>query len=388
MLIVLVLLFVAVLPTFAQTGAPLAPVNPNANISWPPPVYVVRGAFQVRGTANLPGMSNYFLEFRALGADMQPVTGADAWFPALLPSTAPVVEGILGTWDTRAVAEGVYELRLTVNVAGSTPVQQVVSPIRIENEPPPFAVTPTTPPLPTAIPATATIAPTADSTPRVTITTPQGNVREGDSTVFRAIATLPNGTSARIRGISNRGTGWYYIQLDDGRLGWMSPEIVSTSGNLTGLPQVAPPPLPAPTAAPIPTNAPIIATTVIVPASAANLVAGVVVLEPATPNCAQTFVVGFDVANLGTQATSVSGSINLVDQRAADGSTQGSTVGGFPVLQPNQTFRVTMPLTVSTFYGETHRLVFTIDPANQIGETNEGDNTRTLDYTLQKANCP
>ncbi|MDZ4770977.1 MAG: hypothetical protein SGJ24_17770 [Chloroflexota bacterium] len=118
MLIVLVLLFVAVLPTFAQTGAPLAPVNPNANISWPPPVYVVRGAFQVRGTANLPGMSNYFLEFRALGADMQPVTGADAWFPALLPSTAPVVEGILGTWDTRAVAEGVYELRLTVNVAG------------------------------------------------------------------------------------------------------------------------------------------------------------------------------------------------------------------------------------------------------------------------------
>jgi hypothetical protein len=220
----------------------------------------------------------------------------------------------------------------------------------------------------------------------VTITTPQGNLREGDSTVFRIIVTLPNGTSARIRGISNRGTGWYYVQLDDGRLGWMSPEIVQTSGNLTGLPQVAPPPLPAPTAAP----PPVVAPTGLPPAatSNANLVAGVVVLEPGQPVCAQTFVVGFDVANLGSERTAASGTVSLVNVRAADGSQQGSTVGGFPVLEPNQTFRVTMPLTISTFYNETHRITLVIDPGNQIPENNKSDNTRTIEYTLQKGNCP
>lgn len=381
MVILLVLVALAVLPVQAQTTPT---VNPNANITWPPPVYVVRGSFQVRGTANIAGMSNYFLEFRALGADLQPAAVGGDWFPALLPSAAPVTDGLLGTWDTRSAVDGLYELRLTVNVAGQTPVQHMVSPLRIENVPPPFAATPTPPPAPTALPATVAPTATTDPSPRATIETPQGNLREGDSTVFRIIVTLPQGTSARIVGISNRGTGWYRVQLDDGRLGWWAPEIVSTSGNLSGLPQVAPPPLPAPTAAPLPTGVPATA----VPVSAANLVAGVVVSEPASPQCGQTFVIGLDVANLGTQPTTISGSINLVDVRAADGSQQGTTVGGFPVLQPNQTFRVTMPLTISTWYGEVHRITLTIDPANQIAETNEGDNTRTFEYTLEKGTCP
>lgn len=380
-LFALVLITVLTLPALAQT-ATTAP-DPNANISWPVPVYVLRGEFEIRGTANLPNMSNYFIEFTPLGDDLQPLSAND-WFPAILPNPSAVSDGVLGVWDTRLVADGLYALRLTVNVSSGQPVQQVIAPIRIENTPPPFAVTPTPIPTFTPLPATPTIQPTVDITPRVTITTPQGNLREGDSTAYRIIVTLPNGTQALIRGISNRGSGWYYVQLDDGRLGWMSPEIVSTSGDLTGMQLVAPPPPPAPTATPFPTGIPATAA----PATSANLVAGIVVLDPATPSCGQTFTVGFDVANLGSEATAFSGTVNLVDVRAADGSTQGTTVGGFPVLQPNTTFRVNMPLTVSTWYNETHRITLTIDPGNGIPETQKGDNVRTIEYTLQKGGCP
>lgn len=391
-LIALALLFALVLPAFAQTGAPIGEesVDPNANISWPPPVYVVRGEFEVRGTANLPNMTNYFLDFRPLGDDLLPLSDSeDDWFPAVLASPSAVNDSVLGTWNTELVADGLYELRLTVNVQGGIPVQHTVSPLRIENTPPPFAATPT--PVPTATLAASptpdvTAVPTQDAIPRVTITTPNGNVREGDSTVYRIIASFPQGTQAQIRGLSNRGSGWYYVQLADGRLGWMSPDIVQTSGDLTGLPLVAPPPPPPPTAPPIPTSPPFVPT--VAPSSNANLVAGIVVLDPAQPTCGQTFTVGFDVANLGSEATTISGTVSLVDQRAADGSQQGNTVGGFPVIQPGETFRVNMPLTISTWYNETHRITVVIDPSNQIPENNEGDNSRTIEYTLQKGDCP
>jgi len=139
---------------------------------------------------------------------------------------------------------------------------------------------------------------------------------------------------------------------------------------------------PAPTA--VPTTVP--ATSA--PATQANLVGGVIVFEPSQPTCAQTFVVGFDVANLGSQPTAASGTVSLVDTRTADGSQQGTTIGGFPILQPGQTFRVTMPLTISTYYAEQHTITLVVDSTGQIPETNEGDNTRTQTYTLAKGSCP
>lgn len=103
-------------------------------------------------------------------------------------------------------------------------------------------------------PLEVTVTPTQDSTPRVTITArPSGNVRTGDDTVYRAITSLPNGATALIVGRSNQGTGWFLIQLDDGRTGWVAPSIVSTSGDLSGVPFVQPPP--RPTNTPIPPTA-------------------------------------------------------------------------------------------------------------------------------------
>ncbi len=253
------LILVLVLPAtvFAQS-APATPPNPNAQIIWPPPVYVVRGQFQIWGTANLPNMTNYFIEFRPLNNDLTPQGTNDVWFPAILPSQAAVQQDVLGVWDTTLVGDGLYQLRLTVNVSQGSPVYSVISPLRIENTPSLFGATATPFPTPTFIPPTAAPLPTIDTTPRITIaSSPSGNVREGDSTFYRILTSVPTGTTARIIGISNQGSGWFQIQLDNGQIGWVAPSIVTTSGDLSALPRVQPPPPPPPTATPFPTATPV-----------------------------------------------------------------------------------------------------------------------------------
>jgi hypothetical protein len=73
------------------------------------------------------------------------------------------------------------------------------------------------------------------------------NIRRGDSTAHGVVGVMSPGESAKIVGISSRGTGWYLIELSDGTRGWIAPNLVITVGNVSDLPQVAPPPLPSPT---------------------------------------------------------------------------------------------------------------------------------------------
>jgi hypothetical protein len=392
----LAVLLVAGIPAFSQS-IPGTPPDPNASITWPPPVYLLRGEFEIRGSASLPNMTNYFIEFRPLEDTFgvqAPVATEEAgapeeaiFFPAILPSSTPVLDSVLGVWDTSLVPDGLYEIRLTVNLAQGEPVTHTVSPLRVENEPPPFVQLPVStqqvPPtqqIPPTQPPPPTVPPTEDPTPRVTVTTPNGNVRAGDGTNYAIVASMSQGQTAEIVGISNTGSGWYQVRLPNGQIGWMAPSIVQVSGNLAGIPRIQPPPPPAtPTFTPIPATA--------TPITSANLVAGIVVLNPSSPTCNQTFTVGFDVANLGSQPTAASGIVSLVDTRAADGAVTGSTVGGFPVLAAGQTFRVDMPLTISTYYNELHTITLTIDSANQIPETVEGDNVRTIQYTLAQGSC-
>ncbi|MCC6613319.1 MAG: SH3 domain-containing protein [Anaerolineae bacterium] len=350
-------------------------VNPDANISWPPPVYVLRGQVEIRGTVDVANMTSYFLEFRALGDNLEPDEDLPPE-PATLPSSTVVQDGVLGIWDTTQAEDGLYELWLTVNISGGQAIQHQVSPLRVENEPPPFAVLPTQPaPVPQPV---VTQEPVAPSGPTATIAVASANVRSGDSTDYPVLLALPSGTVLPVLGISNRGTRWYQVTLPDGRAGWVAPSVVSLSGDTSGLPSIQPPPIPA-TRTPTPTPT---------PAANADLVAGIVVLDPATPTCQQTFTVGFDVANLGNAPSAVSGVVSLVDSRAADGSSQGTTVGGFPILQPGQTFRVNMPLTISTYYNEVHRITLTIDAGFSIPDRDRSNNTRTIEYTLQKGGCP
>ena len=114
-------------------------VNPEAHISFPPPVYVVRDSVDIRGTVTLADLRNFFVEFRPLVLDMMDAEDSaedNQWFPATLPRIAAVTDDILGAWNTVTLRDGLYELRLTINTGGDEPLYYRVSPIRVENDPP------------------------------------------------------------------------------------------------------------------------------------------------------------------------------------------------------------------------------------------------------------
>jgi hypothetical protein len=353
-------------------AAQATPQTGSANITWPPPVYVLRGAFIVRGSANLSNMTNWFLEYRPLTSDP-----SEPWQPVTLPSRTAVQESILGVWDTAGVEDGLYVLRLTVNQSGNRRQQFEVSPLRVENNPPPFAVTEQAA-QGTSTPPTLQPTPTAFSLNPTVTAIRNANVRQGDSTQYPVISTLSQGQSAPVIALSSLGTGWFYIQLDNGIRGWIAPSVVETNGNFAGLPRIEPPPPPV-TPTPVPTAT---------PASAVNLVVGNFSWNPPSPNCAQTFNVFIDVANLGS-VTTPPAFLTVYDLRRADGTQQGSNTVTVPSLLPGQTLNIgPIPLTISTWYNEEHVLRMVVDSNNAIFEFNESDNSRDAIYFLNKAGCP
>ncbi len=384
-------------PALAQSATPTTPplispgptdqINPDANINWPPPVYVVRSTLDVRGSANLPTMTNYFIEYRALGPDMVEPPETQPWFPVSLPTSNSVSNDVLASWDTTTAEDGVYELRLTVNLASGEPIQATVRPIRVENNPPPFVVVPTPVPPTVAAPPTAaptippapTIAPTLDNTPRVTVNVPNGNVRSGDSTLYGVIMTVSNGTVLPIVGLSSNGTNWLLVDLPNGGRGWIAPSIVQISGNTAGLPRIAPPPPPVtPTFTPVPATA--------TPTTSANLVAGLIRLDPAQPTCNSTFTVNVDIANLGSETTQATGTFIIQD--IFNGQVQAQTSGPIQLISAGQTVKSpNIPLTVSTNHSETHIIRVIVNADNVVPETTHDDNSSTLQYKLQKGSC-
>ena len=117
--------------------------NSQANITFPPPVYLVRDGIDIRGTVNSPDMIHYYIEFLPLVQDLTTAmnwSGVEIhWYPATLPRIDPVTQGILGHWYTKGMQDGLYELRLTI-YTGAPELQHVyIGPIRVENFPPKFA---------------------------------------------------------------------------------------------------------------------------------------------------------------------------------------------------------------------------------------------------------
>lgn len=372
------LCLIAIFILSATARAQVFTVDPGANFSWPPPVYVLRGEFTLYGTANLDNMASYFIEYRRLNDDIT-ANEDGLWLPATLPRASHVIDDALGVWDTTVVPDGPYELRMTINVTSGNPVFVILSPLRVENTPSPFVVAPTpeatlaptgTPPPPPTLQPTPT---PFDLTPRVEAVT-NANVRSGDGLNYPVISALLVGETAPITGISTTGSGWYQIELPNGGRGWISPAVARATGEMRDVPRIAPPPPPPPTATPT-------------PATQANLVVQSITLSPDPPRCNQTFTITARVANMGSGSTDSGGSISVQDVYIGTGSVTGTTSGAFPPLGPGQTFDAVMRLTVDTYYNEGHRLTLVVDSASQVTETNEGDNAGIREYTLARANC-
>jgi uncharacterized protein YraI len=237
---------------------------------------------------------------------------------------------------------------------------------------------PSNTPAPTTPPATATSS-------RPSVTTTQGlNVRSGPGTIFNPpIGSLAANTTVDLLARNTAGD-WYKIRYYNGE-GWVFSGLVRVNGDITNLPSEAGPPPPPPTAVPV---IPTVPATTPIPATSVNLVAGNWRFDPpGDPTCGQTFNIFFDVANLGSTATTTGGSVLVLD--SWNGAEQARTTGGFGVIQAGQTVNVgPIPLTISTNYGQVHTLRLTINPDNSIPETGTGDNVREITFTLQRGSCP
>jgi hypothetical protein len=140
----------------AQAGA-LAILSPQAGAA-------LKGVVTITGTSALDG----FVRAEVAFAYSRDVTGA--WFP-LAESDQPVSGGALATWDTSAITDGDYDLRLRVTLADGSPQSVIVEGLRVRNTTPVETDTPV--PLPTGAP---TLTQTPTPTPRVTASLPAPRV--------------------------------------------------------------------------------------------------------------------------------------------------------------------------------------------------------------------
>jgi hypothetical protein len=120
--------------------------TPPVAISMPAPGEVVRGELEIVGSTDLPGFISAQLDFSYASDPMTTVT----WFPIQSISQS-VFDAPLYTWDTTAITDGDYILRLRVfSSDGSS--QEVTVPVTIQND---AVSTPT--PEPTSTPEEVTV---------------------------------------------------------------------------------------------------------------------------------------------------------------------------------------------------------------------------------------
>ncbi|MEO1165846.1 MAG: CARDB domain-containing protein [Chloroflexota bacterium] len=393
-------LLIAGLTAQAQDITPIEPPADDAElaITFPPPVWTLRGAVSIRGTVDVVNLSSYVVEYRQIDllaedetevedddddATSEPAT--EMWFEATLPGNAVVVNDVLGTWNTTSVDDGLYEIRLKVTSIGGEQETFRVGPLRVANDLSAQGVeivaVPTLFPTPTNLPGGAPEirpSPTGLNTtdPFVTALL-DANIRAGDAPSSPVVGFLLEDEEAIVLGVSTSGSGWLYIETVDGIEGFIAPSVVAFTGDFDSLaPVVPPPPLDTPTPEPTAT-----------PQTTANLQVTGLRLEPAVPQCGASFDIFVNVTNSGTGATSASGTLSVADRADRPQTITASTTGGFPVIQPGGNFVVVATLTVDTFTNESHTVIVTVDNGGAIPETNESDNSLSTSYVLGQASC-
>lgn len=374
---ILLLVLITIVPaTFAQDGTTTEDLpQSGVEILWPPPVTEVWGTGDVIGTAAVPGMSYYYLEYLPLNEDFSRPEGAP-WIPVTVSIEEPVVNGKLATLDTTTVPDGLYALRLVVNTTNGESFFYVTGPVRVNNErfnlvterlvegtldgvrdllaEDGIDLDDYLPPVETPEPEPdANAAPRAVPAPGYTAV----NARRCDVTDNYACAIVGTLTEegAEVTGLSSTGSGWYLIELQTGQSGWVSPVVTQISGDLSNLPRVRPPaPLPPPATAAITLNG---------------------IAPQGTPTCGEPFNVQVNVANTGN-AVSEGGTVTLQDVSVRTGDINFTGYGAFPSINPGQNFLVLIPVTTDVYYGEAHELRAYI-----------GDQRITTQYTLEQGDC-
>jgi hypothetical protein len=153
------LFLIAILATIP--GAKVtAQASDNAVITNPQAGQVIQGTISITGTDIIEGF---------LGAEVAFAYSGDSlgtWFP-IGSSDQPVEEGTLAVWDTSAITDGNYSLRLRIHLSDGSIRDILVPELRVRN----YSLVETPTPTPTVLAATAvptrtiTMAPTVFPTP-------------------------------------------------------------------------------------------------------------------------------------------------------------------------------------------------------------------------------
>jgi hypothetical protein len=126
----------------------------------PAPAQTLIGVVTVQGTAASPNFQRYRLEYAVQGS-LEP-----EWF-AIVEIAQQVTNGTLALWDTTAVPDGVYQLRLRVFLRSGAVLQTVVQGLNVINR----SAT-TLPTLPQPATPLATAFPTLGPSPTALIQQP------------------------------------------------------------------------------------------------------------------------------------------------------------------------------------------------------------------------
>ena len=82
--------------------------------------------------------------------------------------------------------------------------------------------------------------------------------------------------------------------------------------------------------------------------------------------------------------------MRVQDFHVRTGTVARSNVYDLPSVPPGETLTINIEnyMAPEIYYNEAHRMVFTIDPGNVAKETNESDNSRSIDFLLgQSTQC-
>jgi hypothetical protein len=154
----------------------------------------VAGIVPILGTATHPQFLRYELAF-----SYSP-NPTDTWFTLQDPAKTPVVNEVLGRWDTTGITDGVYTLRLRVYWTERLFMEAFARDVHVQNATPlsgaPAAATPLAPqsPLPPTASATPAIVLPPTSTPRPTA------VVAGANTTSRPSSPAPSWLDKQIIG--------------------------------------------------------------------------------------------------------------------------------------------------------------------------------------------
>jgi hypothetical protein len=147
-----------------DASTPSPSVTPELTILSPVSGQALQGSVSIEGSSLASGFVSAEVAFAYAGDS----TGT--WF-LIAEASQPVQGGLLAQWDTGAITDGDYDLRLRITLADGSHVETVVSGLRVRNYTPietdtPTPVTPTLTQLPGETP-TLTLTPTAlpSSTP-------------------------------------------------------------------------------------------------------------------------------------------------------------------------------------------------------------------------------